>query len=215
VSAEPSGGGTGPEEAARQRQRAKALGALDFLLVFHGHRGVVTEDTGRGRRKEGEDAEGGEGAEGAGAGAGLGVVDPPRTLSWAHESKVDPVIQRAAIDEWMEEQLPEEGVGSRDDPKRYARPKALKDLLTLHVVLMALRVCGWSVDVTALAARMKLPLQELLPHCKELGCKVTKATGKKAEGGGVTHASLPLDGTRRLGDSLPEIKRRIQAKARK
>lgn len=205
--AEPSGGGTGPEEAARQKVRAKALGALDFLLAFHGHRGVITEDSGRGRNKDGG---------GAGEGDERGGVDaPPRAqLSWAHESKVDPLIQRAVIDEWMEEQLPEEGKGTKDDPKRFARPKAMKDLVTLHLLLMALRVCSWSVDLSALAKRLKLSVQDLVPHCKELGCKVTKTAGKTSEGGGVTKASLPLDGTKRLGDFLPEIKRRLQAKGR-
>ena len=119
-----------------------------------------------------------------------------------------------AFDEWMEEQLPEEGKGTKDDPKRYARPKAMKDLVTLHLLLMALRVCQWSVDLTALAKRLKLPIADLIPHCKELGCKIAKTTGKKSEGGGITKASLPLDGTKRLGDLLPEIKRRLQAKGR-
>ena len=207
--AEPSGGGTGAEEAVRQKDRAKALGALDFLLLFHGHRGVVTEDNGRSRgagreskNKEEEDNREQEDDE----------KNKPRTLSWAHESKVDPVIQRAVIDEFMEEQFPEVGKGTKDDPKRYARPKAMKDLVTLHLILMALRVCGWSVDVTALAKRLKVSVTDLTPHCKELGCKVTKTTGKKSEGGGITKASLPLDGTKKLGDLLPEIRRRLQAK---
>jgi len=217
--AEPSGGGTGAEEAVRQKDRAKALGALDFLLVFHGHRGVITEDTGRSRsgknKQDGED--GGEeedkdkDKDNNGGGGGT-QLDKPRTLSWAHESKVDPLIQRAVIDEFMEEQFPEVGKGTKDDPKRYARPKAMKDLVTLHLILMALRVCGWSVDVTALAKRLKVSVTDLTPHCKELGCKVTKTTGKKSEGGGITKASLPLDGTKKLGDLLPEIRRRLQAK---
>ena len=184
------------------------------MLVFHGHRGVVTEDTGRGRKNKdgGDGEEGGEDKAAAAAAAAEVEMDKPRPLSWAHESKVDLLIQRAVIDEWMEEQLPEEGKGTRDDPKRYARPKAMKDLVTLHLLLMALRVCGWSVDITALAKRLKLSVNDLVPHCKELGCKVAKTTGKKSEGGGITKASLPLDGTKKLGDLLPEIRRRLQAK---
>ena len=88
---EPSGGGTGPEEAKRQRERAKALGALDFLINFHAHRGIVSEM--RPKAKEGE-----EGVAAAGA-------DRPRILSWAHDERVHPIIQRAVIDEFMEEQL--------------------------------------------------------------------------------------------------------------
>lgn len=195
---EPSGGGTGPEEAKRQRERAKALGALDFLINFHAHRGIVSEM--RPKAKEGE-----EGVAAAGA-------DRPRILSWAHDERVHPIIQRAVIDEFMEEQLPEEGKGTKDDPKRYVRPKAMKDLVTLHILLMALRVCGWTVDLTALAKRLKMSVSDLTPHCRELGCKIGKTTGKKADGGGITKASLPLDGTKRLGELLPEIKRRLQAK---
>jgi hypothetical protein len=60
--AEPSGGGTGFEEANRQKARAKALGALDFLLAFHGHRGWIQEDTGRKKKPR-------DGEEGAEAGA--------------------------------------------------------------------------------------------------------------------------------------------------
>jgi hypothetical protein len=84
-------------------------------------------------------------------------------------------------------------------------------LVVLHAVLMALRVGGWEVDLTALAERMRVGVADLAPHCKELGCVVKKTTGKASEGGGRTLAALKLDGTKPLGDLLPEIKRRPQA----
>ena len=40
-----------------------------------------------------------------------------------------------------------------DEPRRFSRPKAMKDLVCLHVILMALRVCNYDVDLDALGAR--------------------------------------------------------------
>ena len=63
--------------------------------------------------------------------------------------------------------------------------------VTLHVILMALRVCGWTVDLGPLAKRMKTSVAELVPHCKELGCKILKGTGGgKAAGPGRSFPSL-------------------------
>ena len=91
-------------EPGADADRGKALGALDFLLRFREHRGVVTERA----PKEAE-----EGA------VGDAVASAPMTLSWAHDSKVHPALQRAAIDEWMEQQ-------TRDD----AAPGILDDRST-------------------------------------------------------------------------------------
>ena len=183
-------------EPGADADRGKALGALAFLLRFREHRGVVTE-----RAPKEADAE--EGAEGG------AVASAPMTLSWAHDSKVHPALQRAAIDEWMEQQTRDDAAPG--DPRRFARPKAATDLVTLHVILMALRACGWTIDVSSLAKRLRVSVQDLVPHCKELGLTTKKSTGKASEGGGRTVASLPLDGVKTLGDLLPEIKRRPQA----
>jgi hypothetical protein len=102
-----------------------------------------------------------------------------------------------------------------DAPRRFSRPKPMKDLVCLHVILMALRVCSWDVDLDALGARMKMSVKELTPLAKELGCAVKRMPGKRSEGGGVTRATLPLDGTKMLTDILPVIKRRITAAAKK
>ena len=119
----------------------------------------------------------------------------------------------------MEEQVRDDGGGGGGGggggagrvARRFARPKPAADLVVLHAVLMALRVGGWEVDLTALAERMRVGVADLAPHCKELGCVVKKTTGKASEGGGRTLAALKLDGTKPLGDLLPEIKRRPQA----
>ena len=76
---------------------------------------------------------------------------------------------------------------------------------------MALRVCGWTIDVSSLAKRLRVSVQDLVPHCKELGLTTKKTTGKASRGREDTVASLPLDGVKTLGDLLPEIKRRPQA----
>jgi hypothetical protein len=59
----------------------------------------------------------------------------------------------------------------------------MKDLVCLHVILMALRVCSWDVDLDALGARMKMSVKELTPLAKELGCAVKRMPGKRSEGG--------------------------------
>ena len=202
-------GGIPDAQKELERERAKALAALDVLLEFHAHRGVVTER----REKRGGD-EGGEGGD-PGDDASLG----PLVISWAHDARVHPVVQRAAVEEWMEEQVRDDGGGGGGGggggagrvARRFARPKPAADLVVLHAVLMALRVGGWEVDLTALAERMRVGVADLAPHCKELGCVVKKTTGKASEGGGRTLAALKLDGTKPLGDLLPEIKRRPQA----
>ena len=47
----------------------------------------------------------------------------------------------------------------------------MKDLVCLHVILMALRVCNYDVDLDALGARMKMGVKALAPLCRELGAR--------------------------------------------
>ena len=93
-------GGIPDAQKELERERAKALAALDVLLEFHAHRGVVTER----REKRGGD-EGGEGGD-PGDDASLG----PLVISWAHDARVHPVVRRA-VEEWMEEQVRDDGAG--------------------------------------------------------------------------------------------------------
>ncbi|EEH58491.1 uncharacterized protein MICPUCDRAFT_38768 [Micromonas pusilla CCMP1545] len=191
-------GGDKHEESRRRKLRAKSLAALDFLIKFYVHKGVVVER--REKKRKGEEEIEIDSA-----------VPKPWILLWTDESKVHPFVQRGVVDAFTELQRSEDGtLPGADEAKRYVRPKRSKDLLCMHVILMALRVCDWTLDVTALGKKMKESLKELIPHCKELGCKLSKE-GTAKTGGVTTFATLPLDGTKRLGDFLPEIKRRPQA----
>lgn len=201
--AEHSGGATDREENDRQKTRAKALAALDFLLVFLHAKDHISE-----KRERRKDVDGDDDDDDAYTGN--------KILSWTTRERVDPGIQRACVDAFMEEQRSggaDSGGVARgpDEPRRFSRPKAMKDLVCLHVILMALRVCNYDVDLDALGARMKMGVKALAPLCRELGCAVKKSAGKKSDGGGVTRATLPLDGTKTLQDVLPEIKRRLKA----
>lgn len=200
--AEHSGGATDREENDRQKTRAKALAALDFLLVFLHAKDHISEKRERRKDVEGDDDD---------------AYTGNKYLSWTTRERVDAGIQRACVDAFMEEQhsggtATAGGVApGPDEPRRFSRPKAMKDLVCLHVILMALRVCNYDVDLDALGARMKMGVKALAPLCRELGCAVKKSAGKKSDGGGVTRATLPLDGTKTLQDVLPEIKRRLKA----
>ena len=200
--AEHSGGATDREENDRQKTRAKALAALDFLLVFLHAKDHISEKRERRKDVEGDDDD---------------AYTGNKYLSWTTRERVDAGIQRACVDAFMEEQhsggtATAGGVApGPDEPRRFSRPKAMKDLVCLHVILMALRVCNYDVDLDALGARMKMGVKALAPLCRELGCAVKKTAGKKSDGGGVTRATLPLDGTKTLQDVLPEIKRRLKA----
>ena len=188
-------------DAASQKEAAKALAFLDALLAFQSHKGVVVE-----RRPKKRDAD-------ADAASGAEKSDAFAPLSWTHETKVDAITQRAYIDAFMEQSRSDvpDLASAPSEPRRFARPKASSDLVTLHCILMTARVSGWTVDVSALAKRLKMSVKDMTPLCRELGLTMGRAPGKKADGGGATTATLKLDGEKRLRDFLPEIKKRPQA----
>ena len=188
-------------DAGSQKEAAKALAFLDALLAFRSHKGVVVE-----RRPKKRDAD-------ADAASGAEKSDAFAPLSWTHETKVDAITQRAYIDAFMEQSRSDvpDLASAPSEPRRFARPKASSDLVTLHCILMTARVSGWTVDVSALAKRLKMSVKDMTPLCRELGLTMGRAPGKKADGGGATTATLKLDGEKRLRDFLPEIKKRPQA----
>jgi len=183
-------------ETAMKKEAAKALAALDQLLAFRQHKGIVVE-----RRPRRKDDNGNE----------LDTSDEPLSVSWTHETKVDSVTQRAYIDTFMTLASLDGQPFLPGEPKRWVRPKAETDLITLHVILMALRAGGWQCDVTALCKKLKMSLKDITPLCKELGLVMGKTPGAKKDGGGATTATLKLDGTKPLKDFLPQIKKRLQA----
>ena len=190
-------------DATSQKEAAKALAFLDALLAFRSHKGVVVERRPK-KRDEGDDGDGEKNDE---------MSDAFAPLSWTHETKVDTITQRAYIDTFMEQSALDvsDPAGAPGEPRRFVRPKAMSDLVTLHCVLMTARVSGWTVDVSALAKRLKMSVKDMTPLCRELGFTMGRAPGKKADGGGAATATLKLDGEKRLRDFLPEIKKRPQA----
>jgi hypothetical protein len=187
-------------DTSSQKEAAKALAFLDALLAFRSHKGVVVERRPK-KRDEGDDGDGEKNDE---------MSDAFAPLSWTHETKVDTITQRAYIDTFMEQSALDVS-GAPGEPRRFVRPKAMSDLVTLHCVLMTARVSGWTVDVSALAKRLKMSVKDMTPLCRELGFTMGRAPGKKADGGGAATATLKLDGEKRLRDFLPEIKKRPQA----
>ena len=58
------------------------------------------------------------------------VDDDFVSLSWTHDTKVDLVTQRAFIDAFMEQSRSD----TPGEPRRFVRPKASSDLVTLHCI---------------------------------------------------------------------------------
>ena len=195
-----------------KRNKAKALALIEVFLAFHAHKGVVSEDTRPPKKTDEEIA-----AEGGGGAAVASPAPQKPRLSWAHETQVDPLVQRAMIDEFMELQLPPEleAKAAANDPKKYLRPKAKHDLSALHIIVLQLRVCNWDMDIAALSATLKRSQADLVPHCKELGCKTSgSGKGASAKGKGVK-VTLHMDGKMPLKEMLPEIARRPTAKGKR
>ena len=202
-------GADAASDAASQREAAKALAFLDALLAFRSHKGAVLE-----RRPKKRDADDADARDARDANEEKKSSDAFASLSWTHDTKVDLVTQRAFIDAFMEQSrsdTPGNPAGAADEPRRFVRPKASSDLVTLHCILMTARVSGWTVDVSALAKRLKMSVKDMTPLCRELGMTMGRAPGKKADGGGAAVAALKLDGEKTLRDFLPEIKKRPQA----
>ena len=82
--AEHSGGATDREENDRQKTRAKALAALDFLLVFLHSKDHISEKRERRKDVEGVDDD--------------DAYTGNKILSWTTRKRVDPGIQRACVD---------------------------------------------------------------------------------------------------------------------
>ena len=122
--------------------------------------------------------------------------------------RVDPLIQQCIIDTFTEVEV---GDGTQYGESRL-RTKRLKDLLVLHIILLALRVSNWQVDSEPLRAALKLKTTEFTPMYKQLGAsKVTSIKHKKDES--PTIALMMAE--RQLSTILPEIKNRVQAKKKK
>ena len=201
-------------------EKAKALAFMDALLQFaslksgrvketrpkriemkkrkrkeEGEEGVKKEEDGEKEEEEEEEIE---------------IIEEEVKHKWlfTKPERVDPLIQQCIIDTFTEVEV---GDGTQYGESRL-RTKRLKDLLVLHIILLALRVSNWQVDSEPLRAALKLKTTEFTPMYKQLGAsKVTSIKHKKDES--PTIALMMAE--RQLSTILPEIKNRVQAKKKK
>lgn len=68
----------------------------------------------------------------------------------------------------------------------YLQPKSLKDKLILYMVVVALTVNGFSLDLTELTTDLKKSAATLTTYCRQLGCAVDKAKAETAVYGGAS-----------------------------
>ena len=205
-------------------EKAKALAFMDALLQFaslksgrvketrpkriemkkrkrkeEGEEGVKKEEDGEKEEEEEEEEE-----------EEIEIIEEEVKHKWlfTKPERVDPLIQQCIIDTFTEVEV---GDGTQYGESRL-RTKRLKDLLVLHIILLALRVSNWQVDSEPLRAALKLKTTEFTPMYKQLGAsKVTSIKHKKDES--PTIALMMAE--RQLSTILPEIKNRVQAKKKK
>ncbi len=203
-------------------EKAKALAFMDALLQFASLKSGRVKETRpkriemkkRKRKEEGEEGvkkeEDGEKEEEEEEEEEIEIIEEEVKHKWlfTKPERVDPLIQQCIIDTFTEVEV---GDGTQYGESRL-RTKRLKDLLVLHIILLALRVSNWQVDSEPLRAALKLKTTEFTPMYKQLGAsKVTSIKHKKDES--PTIALMMAE--RQLSTILPEIKNRVQAKKKK
>ena len=205
-------------------EKAKALAFMDALLQFASLKSGRVKETRpkriemkkRKRKEEGEEGEEGVKKEEDGEKEEeeeeeeIEIIEEEVKHKWlfTKPERVDPLIQQCIIDTFTEVEV---GDGTQYGESRL-RTKRLKDLLVLHIILLALRVSNWQVDSEPLRAALKLKTTEFTPMYKQLGAsKVTSIKHKKDES--PTIALMMAE--RQLSTILPEIKNRVQVKKKK
>jgi len=124
---------------------------------------------------------------------------PTHAFLFTSADKVDPVLQGALIASYLEEDI-------ASTVRQYVMSKQRKDLVRLHVILIALRVNGWRLELEELRKHMKLDSKEIMAYVRQLGCK-------SVSGGKNPVVKLDLQG-RALSTILPEIRARAKAKSK-
>ncbi|RLN86132.1 hypothetical protein BBJ28_00005160 [Nothophytophthora sp. Chile5] len=71
----------------------------------------------------------------------------------------------------------------------YLMPKPKKDKLVLYLLVVALTVNGFSLDLTEVASDLKRSAATLTTYCRQLGCLVEKAKADTAVYGGASSLS--------------------------
>uniref|UniRef100_K3WFG6 DNA-directed RNA polymerase I subunit RPA49 n=1 Tax=Globisporangium ultimum (strain ATCC 200006 / CBS 805.95 / DAOM BR144) TaxID=431595 RepID=K3WFG6_GLOUD len=71
----------------------------------------------------------------------------------------------------------------------YLQPKTLKDKLILYMIVVAISVNNFSLDLTEIMADLKKSAATLTTYCRQLGCTVDKAKAENAVYGASSLAS--------------------------
>ena len=206
-------------------EKGKALAFMDALLQFASLKSGRVKETRpkriekkkRKRKEEGEEGEegvkkveDGEKEEEEEEEEEIETIEEEVKHKWlfTKPERVNPLIQQCIIDTFTEVEVGDE----TQYGESRLRTKRLKDLLILHIILLALRISNWQLDTESLRAALKLKTTEFTPMYKQLGAsKVTSIKHKKDES--PTVALVMAE--RQLGTILPEIKNRVQAKKKK
>ena len=206
-------------------EKGKALAFMDALLQFASLKSGRVKETRpkriekkkRKRKEEGEEGEegvkkveDGEKEEEEEEEEEIETIEEEVKHKWlfTKPERVNPLIQQCIIDTFTEVEVGDE----TQYGESRLRTKRLKDLLILHIILLALRISNWQLDTESLRAALKLKTTEFTPMYKQLGAsKVTSIKHKQDES--PTVALVMAE--RQLGTILPEIKNRVQAKKKK
>jgi hypothetical protein len=131
---------------------------------------------------------------------GMTEEKPKYPFMYTSSDKVNPDLQRAIIEEYLDEDI-------AGHVRQFVASKHRKDLIRMQVILIALRVSGWTLKLGAVQNQLLIETKELLSYTKQLGCK-------SVSGGKNPTVELDLKG-KPLVMYLPEIRARAKrAKAR-
>jgi hypothetical protein len=120
-------------------------------------------------------------------------TEPSHRFTFTSAENVDPLLQEALIHSYMDEDV-------ASDVRQYVMSKHRRDLVRLQVILIALRLCQWTLEIELVRPHLKVDSKEMMAYTRELGCKSVK-------GGKNPVVKLDLNG-RALSSVLPEIRAR-------
>ena len=120
-------------------------------------------------------------------------TEPSHRFTFTSAENVDPLLQEALIHSYMDEDV-------ASDVRQYVMSKHRRDLVRLQVILIALRLCQWTLEIELVRPHLKVDSKEMMAYTRELGCKSVK-------GGNNPVVKLDLNG-RALSSVLPEIRAR-------
>ena len=122
-------------------------------------------------------------------------IAPAHPFMFTSGENVDPLLQEALIESYLDRDF-------AGDIRQYVVSKHRKDLIRLQVLLIALRVNGWSLELLSVRTHLRIDAKEIMAYMRQLGCRSVK-------GGNNPTVKLDLEG-KPLVDYLPEIRARAK-----